>query len=312
MRIRQIELFRLVVRHGTLTAAADALSITQPAASKLLAQLESHVGLELFERTKRRLILTREGEVFAAEVERTWESIQRLRRTAVDIRQLKFGRLNIAAMPSVAGSFLPAIVTKFSAKKKNVSVSVHARTSDRIHEWATAGQIDIGFTHSRAIHPLVSSELLVRIPEVCIMPSSHRLALEESIQPGDLQDEEFVRIGDIGDITEADQVFIGAQIRRKLNLETPMAFVACDLVANGAGVSLVDQLTAVSYGKPGLVFRPFKPNLYSEIWCIRPKMLRPSGIADEFLRAVHDGIGTLLRNMDIPPELRLGKNPRDP
>ncbi|MCO4319131.1 LysR substrate-binding domain-containing protein [Phyllobacterium sp. 21LDTY02-6] len=295
MRLRQIELFRLVVRQGTLTAAADALSITQPAASKLLAQLESHVGLELFERTKRRLILTREGEVFAAEVERTWESIQRLRRTAVDIRQLKFGRLNIAAMPSVAGSFLPPIVTNFSARKKNVSISVHARTSERIHEWAIGGQIDIGFTHSRAIHPLVSSELLVRIPEVCIMPTNHRLAHRETIRPADFQDEEFVRIGDIGDITEADQVFIDAQIPRKLNLETPMAFVACDLVANGAGLSLVDQLTAASYGRPGLVFRPFVPTLYSEIWCIRPKMLRPSGIADEFLRAVHDCISHVIQ-----------------
>lgn len=295
MRIRQIELFRLVIRHGTLTAAADALSISQPAASKLLAQLESHVGLKLFERTKRRLILTREGEMYAAEAERTWEGIQRLRRTAIDIKQLKFGRLNIAAMPSVAGSFLPAIVTKFSAKKKNVSISVHARTSERIHEWATAGQIDIGFTHSRAIHPFVSSELLVRIPEVCVMPSNHRLALRETIKPADLQDEEFVRIGDIGDITETDQVFIDAQIPRRLNLETPMAFVACDLVANGGGVSLVDQLTAASYGRPGLVFRPFTPTLYSEIWCIRPKMLRPSGIAEEFLRSVRNNISDMVQ-----------------
>ncbi|CUX52553.1 LysR family transcriptional regulator (plasmid) [Agrobacterium fabrum] len=293
MRIRQIELFRLIVRHGTLTAAADALSITQPAASKLLSQLESRVGLELFERTRRRLILTREGEVYAAEVERAWESIQRLHRTAVDIRQLKFGRLNIAAMPSVAGSFLPSIVTSFSQKKKGVSISVHARTSERVHEWAIAGQIDIGFTHNRATHPQVSSELLTRVQEVCVMPSSHRLAGRQKISPKDLDGEQFVRIGDIGDVTEADQVFLDAGVSRKLNLETPMSLVACDLVANGAGVSLVDELTAGSYRRAGLVYRPFVPTLFSEIWCVRPKMLRPSGIAEEFLAAVRSSISKL-------------------
>jgi DNA-binding transcriptional LysR family regulator len=72
----------------------------------------------------------------------------------------------------------------------------------------------------------------------------------------------FVRIGDLGARTEVDQIFVNAGVNRKLNLETPMAFVACDLVANGGGVSLVDELTANSYKRSGLIVRPFLPKLF--------------------------------------------------
>jgi DNA-binding transcriptional LysR family regulator len=97
---------------------------------------------------------------------------------------------------------------------------------------------------------------------------------------------------------EVDQAFMTADVQPRLNLETPRAFVACALVAHAGGVSIVDEMTATSYGHPGLVVRQFRLRLYSDVWSLRPQILRRSGLADAL-------------QVDVEAEIqRLGYSPR--
>ena len=70
MRLRHIEIFEAIRRTGSLTQAAAALHITQPAASKLLASAEAQLGFKLFERVKGRLVATREADILTPGVAR--------------------------------------------------------------------------------------------------------------------------------------------------------------------------------------------------------------------------------------------------
>ena len=70
MRLRHIEIFDAIWRTGSLTEAAETLHVSQPAASKLLANAEAQLGFKLFERVKGRLRATREAEVLAPQVAR--------------------------------------------------------------------------------------------------------------------------------------------------------------------------------------------------------------------------------------------------
>ena len=70
MRARQIEVFRMVMRCGTLTGAAEALNVSQPALSQILLHTEDELGFKLFQRVKGRLIPTPEAEEIYPEVER--------------------------------------------------------------------------------------------------------------------------------------------------------------------------------------------------------------------------------------------------
>lgn len=76
MRLRHIEIFEAIRRTGSLTEAAAALHISQPAASKLLAHAEAQLGFKLFERVKGRLVATREAEILAPEVARASRDAQ--------------------------------------------------------------------------------------------------------------------------------------------------------------------------------------------------------------------------------------------
>src|SRR5690606_38532804 len=82
MRLRHIEIFEAIRRTGSLTEAAAALHISQPAASKLLAHAEMQLGFKLFERVKGRLVATREAEILSPEVTRLNQDLNSVRRLA--------------------------------------------------------------------------------------------------------------------------------------------------------------------------------------------------------------------------------------
>ena len=121
MNLRQLEAFRAVMLSGSVTQAAAALHISQPAVSKLLADLEYHLGFPLFVRSKGvALTVTPEADVFFHEVERSFAGIAVLKRAAADIRNASTGTLRIAALPALAVSFLPSVITTFRRRHAGV------------------------------------------------------------------------------------------------------------------------------------------------------------------------------------------------
>src|SRR5258708_22591989 len=79
MNARQLEVFRTIVRYRTLTAAAAALHVSQPAVSKVLRHLESQIGYKLFERVRGRLVPTAEAELLFKDADRIFPQIQVLK-----------------------------------------------------------------------------------------------------------------------------------------------------------------------------------------------------------------------------------------
>ena len=97
MNLRQCEVFRVVMEAGTVTAAADLLHVSQPAVSKILAQLERDLGFRAFLRVRRRLVPTPEAQALYDEVRRAFVSLDYLTRFARDLKGLRQGRLVLAA-----------------------------------------------------------------------------------------------------------------------------------------------------------------------------------------------------------------------
>ena len=96
MDVRLLEAFRAVVDHRSVTAAAAAMGITQPAVSAQIARLEHELGFALFDRSNGRLKPTPEGTLFYAEAGRVLTGIDRLAQAAEQIRTAQVGRLVVA------------------------------------------------------------------------------------------------------------------------------------------------------------------------------------------------------------------------
>jgi DNA-binding transcriptional LysR family regulator len=256
LSFRQVEAFRAVMIAGTTTGAAEILFISQPAVSRLLSDFEDSVKVPLFDRLKKRLVPTPEALILFEEVERSFVGIEKLARTAEELRTFHRGTLRIACMPALAQAFLPQVSREFMELNQGVSMTLQVRSSQQVADWISTQHFDIGFAAVAVSDPSIKTELLARSEMVCVLPPGHPLENKELIEPQDLKDDVFISLG-----TEhrykVDDAFENAEVKRKMLFDTQVSHIACSYVLSGSGVSLVDPVTALSFIKQGLVVKPF-------------------------------------------------------
>lgn len=129
MNLRQCEVFGAIMDFGTVTAAAERLHVSQPAVSKMLAQLERELGFAVFIRDRRRLIPTPEAEALHREVRRTFLSLDYLKRVASDLRHLRQGQLVVAATHIMGSHYLREVLTPFLRADPGLSASLQSLDS---------------------------------------------------------------------------------------------------------------------------------------------------------------------------------------
>lgn len=303
INLRQIEAFRAVMIHKTVTRAAQTLYISQPAVSRLIADLEYYIGFELFLRRKGRLVPTPEALAFYEEVERSFVGLERITDTARDIREFRSGRLFICAMPALSISLLPDIVHRFSQRYPAVSISLQAHSSKRVVEWVSTQQCDVGFIGLSFEDPGVEERTMIEAPLKLVMLPDHPLAAKQRVRASDLADEPFISVGQFLDVRpEIDRVFAEAGVKRDLRLETQLSSVACEMVLAGAGISLIEPATAYSYMSRGLAVRDFEPSILFRYSALLPAFRPPSRLATEFIKAVKKALVRQLE--DVKPLIR--------
>ncbi len=278
MKIRQLEAFRAVMQWQTVTRAAESLHVSQPAVTRLVADLEQSVGFALFLRERGRLQPTAEAEALNEEFERSMLGMERIARTAEEIRSLQRGALRVAAAPALALSFLPRAVAGFLVEHNDIRVSLVSHSSRTVVDLVVGERCDVGFIILPMSHASTHGEQLISTRMVCVMPSDHRLAKKKVIRPADLAGEHFVSYPQaLESRLHIDALFASYGVERKLQVETQVSAGVCAMVAAGLGVSLVDPITALEHGGRGLIFLPFEPVLVTEFFVLTPAR-RPSSL----------------------------------
>jgi DNA-binding transcriptional LysR family regulator len=287
MRVRQLEAFRAVMLWGTVTRAADAIYVSQPAVTRLIGDLEDSVGFALFTRVKGRLHPTAEAQALFKEVERSLIGIEDIARTADEIRSLKGGMLRIDAAPALALSFLPRAIAHFLKTNDNVRISLGNEPSRAVVDMVTSGRCDVGFVILPINHSSTHGQHLLVTRMVCALPDGHRLASRDVIVPADLAGEYFVsHPHTLESRLQIDVLFASYGVERKLQVEADVSFGVCAMVAAGLGVSLVDPISAIEYGQRGVCFVPFDPAIPTDFSVITPPNRPPSPLVTAFVEHV--------------------------
>ena len=120
-----IEIFAAVVERGSFTAAADALDISKPGVSKQVSQLEKQLGVQLLQRTTRRLHLTEAGQVFARYAQNIVAQAQEAEQSVLPMQSEPAGKLRITAPQSLAVSLLPDVLSDFQRKFPKIELDLH-------------------------------------------------------------------------------------------------------------------------------------------------------------------------------------------
>ena len=286
MTLRQLEAFCAVVVGGSVSRAAERMAISQPAVSRLVADLEQAVGFKLFDRA-RRFQLSPEGKLLYSEVERAFVGVEQIARRAEDIRYFRSGHLRIAASPALSLGLLPLVLKDFRAAFPAVTISAQVRSSQSVAEWAATGQIDLGL----AAPPIHQIGALINpfesIAALCILPLKHALAERKTITPALLAQEQVISLGPDSLLrTKIDQVFASAGLTVRSSIETTMSAHAAALVSQGLGVALIDPFTALSFRGVDLVVKPFLPVVSYDFVTVMPEQTGQSHLAQQFARLV--------------------------
>lgn len=306
--LRQVEVFRVVVVAGSVTAAAQMLCVSQPAVSRILADLEDTVGFKLFARTKRQLVQTEEGKLFYDEIRKAFIGLDDLSKTAVSIREHKKGQLRVITLPSFAATLMPELIAKFSAAYPRLPVSIEVQSTERIADWIANSQCDIGLTIPPADSPLVNVKVLTQMASVCILHKNHRLSNKEFIYAKDLQGERFVSFkSDSLARHVIDDLFNKEGCQRNLVVEARTVESICGLVSAGFGVSVVGPLWDPKHIQYNLVAKPFRPRIPVDLLLLTPANRSVSRVAELFIKVVTEHMKPVVPQMRSAAAIDVGR-----
>ena len=295
MNARQLEVFRAIMRHGTLTAAAEALNVSQPAVSKVLRHFESQIGYRLFERLGGRLVPTSEAHVLIADADRIFREIEALKVLSERIRDKQLGLLRIAASTPSTFGLLPAATKRFRKRNPGIRMSMTTLPAENICEHIVIGDIDLGVTMTALEEPGIHSQIIGSAEIVAVLPSDSPLVERDRIEPEDLREQTLISYSSNTHAGEKlDRHFRAAGFTRQTQIEITMSIAAAPLVQRGLGVALVDGLVPwESFGN--LVVRPFVPRAAMDIVVGTSTVLPKSRFVHEFSRDLEAAVTDLER-----------------
>jgi DNA-binding transcriptional LysR family regulator len=254
---KELALLRAMYRHGTVTAAAASIPMTQPAASVLLRDLEIRLGFALFSRENRRLHLTSQGRALLPEVLNALAGIEAVDRLAGDIRQGAFTRLVVGAVAITASSLLPAALTCMRREHPDVAVTVRAGTALEIIDMAADHRVDLGIIVGSSVDKQrVASRKLASLSLYAVMRPDHSWAKQRRLT--------LDAVAKAGPIVLATALPAGRATRQAIEerelpyrpiIEVAQSSTACALAGEGLGVAIVESLGARYAERQGLVSR---------------------------------------------------------
>jgi len=172
---RQLRVFTEVAKHLSFSRAAEALHLTPPAVTMQIKELESHVGLPLFERQGRQVQMTMAGEYFLVYAKRLLSTLKDSENVMARFKRVETGVLTIGLL-STAGYFLPTLLSRFQTEHPGVDVRLDVtrdltKLLDRLH----TNEIDLAVMGRPPKEYALRSEPFAQHPMVFVCPPGHPL-----------------------------------------------------------------------------------------------------------------------------------------
>ncbi|MBZ5534544.1 MAG: LysR family transcriptional regulator [Acidobacteriia bacterium] len=245
MDTAQLKLFLDLARIKNFTRAARNNYLTQPAVSRRIQQLESELGVRLFERSRRRVLLSENGRIFLPYARDILSRLDEAREEMRESESKPIGRLKVAASPSIGLYVLPSYLKRFIRLYPKIDLHVEYDLPDRIYASIAAGDLDLGVVAYPVSKPEVASIPFVTDTIVLICAPTHPLARRSSVHLKDLLGHKFVLL--------PERLPTGKAIRQALRrlgvqLDTQMEYDNFELIKRtvemGLGLSMVPRQVA--------------------------------------------------------------------
>lgn len=176
MDIGYFKTFNQVAISGSFTKAAQVLYLSQPAISQQIQSLETYLKVSLFDRSRRQIRLTREGEELFAYTQRIFQLFDDIQRAFQNISKLKVGRLTIAATGVMGTYYLTRFIRRFHERFPGIELEILSGNSHRVAGLVTSGEAELGFAGSSVFLSQLKQIFLHRENYVMVVGKNSSLA----------------------------------------------------------------------------------------------------------------------------------------
>lgn len=247
--LRQLQYFMAVAQHGTVSGAAQNLSISQSAVTEAIRDLELDLGVTLFDRHRRGLNITHEGHKFHRHAARILSGVQDARRSFVDVASVPPSPLHLGVTSLVAGYVLSELLARYRRAYPAVQVTAIEDNRDYLEHLLVGGELDVAvmvISDLQDRHAL-QAEIFETSSYRLWLPLGHHLAAADVIEIEDIVREPLIML--TVDETEENtgKLLSALGAKPSVAFRTRSVEAVRSLVATGAGVAVL----------PDLVYRPW-------------------------------------------------------
>lgn len=187
MDIQSLEALIAISAHGSFSAAAERLHLTQPAISKRIQNLEQQVGASLFDRDGRRIHLTDAGKLLLPAAQRILQEVDNAQRTMQNLNQQVSGTLTFATSHHIGLHRLPQLLSRFIESNPEVELDLHFQESEVAYQSILRREVEFAFV-TLVSRPPRAIEQSVRWQDrlVYVSARNHFLARKKRLQLNEL------------------------------------------------------------------------------------------------------------------------------
>ena len=292
LELRELRNFVAVAERLNITSAANAVNLSQPALSRQIQALEKKLGVELFERVGKRLVLTAEGADLAAQASELLERAQDLMHRATQNEPEQSGALRIGASPQTTAWLLSPAMARFRTIHPKVDLMVSEGNNDELVDMVEHGAVhmvvaNLGISNILVGQPLFTAQLFA------VLPPDHRCTKLSAITIDDIASEPMM-IMRRGFLTRHlfEQTAAAHGVRPRIVLESDSTQTLAALAHDGHGVAIVSSSAQnISEIRNAVMLRSDICQTSAEVSALwNPKRYRPAYVS-RFLEALIDIAG---------------------
>ncbi|MEN9409092.1 MAG: hypothetical protein RL216_1066 [Pseudomonadota bacterium] len=247
--LRQLQFFVAAAEAGSVSGAARALSISQSSVTEAIRALEDDLGVLLFDRQARGLLITHKGSAFLRHARQILSDVATARTAFRDEAETATGRLSLGVTSLVAGYVLSDILSRFRRAFPQVELNVIEDNGDYLQHLLIGGELDVAvlLTSSVRDRMALQVETLLVSPYRLWLPLGHPLAQQEAIALDELAGQPLIQLM-VDEIEESTRRLTAAlPVKPEIAFRTRSVEAVRSLVATGAGLAIL----------PSLVYRPW-------------------------------------------------------
>ena len=253
MTLRQIRHFIAVAETGSISAGAQAVFVSQSSLTLAIQQLETEIGVRLFERHAKGMNLTHQGHQFLRQSYLILATVDNAKRSLQLGTESLTGKLTIGVTSLVAGYFLVELLKRFKSAYPNVTIQVVEDERPYIEHLLVSGEIDIGVLILSNIEDrdALQTEVLMHSPYRLWLPPLHPLLEHESISLADVAKQPLIQLNADEMDVHARRIWARAGLKPEIAMKTASTEAVRSLVAAGMGVSILPDMAYRAWSLEG-------------------------------------------------------------